>query len=590
MAIGQGSTFKVAYAPTQIIYDAIQNPDTSTLYFVGDTQNIILDGIRYGFNQAEDAPFATQAEAEAGLLADVYMSPQRVANYVANLAGAVNGLATLDATGVVPASQLPSYVDDIVEYTDTLDIQRVVDTATLSHTSGSQVNTISGSLNEYIYNYNNGAVYQCTNAASPDFTWTYIASPTGFPDGGFEQGKIYVNKSTNKQYRAVSATPQETSLAFIGSGLALGETQFTAYRGDRGKIAYDHSQVTGNPHGLTLSTFGISASAAEINALDGFTGDYLDLNYAESLRATGVTSTEFDYLDGVTSNIQTQLNDKVGIDGDDMYGNLAFHYLGIANNTSSLGITFHYRDTADKSKFLNVTYTGVLTFDNNAIWHAGNFTPSTKLNTTGGTLTGDLTLDKDGTTDVGSHGVVFKGNILTSDFTKELNMNANGELLFAGNQIWDEGNLDPNDYLAVSGDTMNGALIMNQGFTGTTDKDSLPITFSYKEASVDKTLNLLVDQDGNLKIGSGVIYHTNNKPTPGAIGALAIIGGTLTGDLTMQKDGTTDVGSHGIIFQGNILASDFTKELNMTSGGVLQFAGNDVYYEGNEPVTWTVLS
>ena len=34
-----------------------------------------------------------------------------------------------------------------------------------------------------------------------------------------------------------------------GSGLALGETSSTAYRGDRGKIAYEHSQkTTGNPH------------------------------------------------------------------------------------------------------------------------------------------------------------------------------------------------------------------------------------------------------------------------------------------------------------------------------------------------------
>ena len=37
-----------------------------------------------------------------------------------------------------------------------------------------------------------------------------------------------------------------------GSGLELGETSSTAYRGDRGKTAYDHSQVTtGNPHGTT---------------------------------------------------------------------------------------------------------------------------------------------------------------------------------------------------------------------------------------------------------------------------------------------------------------------------------------------------
>ena len=40
-----------------------------------------------------------------------------------------------------------------------------------------------------------------------------------------------------------------------GSGLALGETESTAYRGDRGKIAYDHSQTTGNPHGTTKAEY-----------------------------------------------------------------------------------------------------------------------------------------------------------------------------------------------------------------------------------------------------------------------------------------------------------------------------------------------
>ena len=42
-----------------------------------------------------------------------------------------------------------------------------------------------------------------------------------------------------------------------GSGLALGETSSTAYRGDRGKIAYDHSQTTGNPHGTTKTDIGL---------------------------------------------------------------------------------------------------------------------------------------------------------------------------------------------------------------------------------------------------------------------------------------------------------------------------------------------
>ena len=48
-----------------------------------------------------------------------------------------------------------------------------------------------------------------------------------------------------------------SSLGGGGSGLALGETSSTAYRGDRGKIAYDHSQATGNPHNTTKSDIGL---------------------------------------------------------------------------------------------------------------------------------------------------------------------------------------------------------------------------------------------------------------------------------------------------------------------------------------------
>ena len=49
-----------------------------------------------------------------------------------------------------------------------------------------------------------------------------------------EADKIYVDKSTNITYRWSGS-----AFVAIGSDLALGETSSTAYRGDRGKIAYD---------------------------------------------------------------------------------------------------------------------------------------------------------------------------------------------------------------------------------------------------------------------------------------------------------------------------------------------------------------
>jgi hypothetical protein len=73
-----------------------------------------------------------------------------------------------------------------------------------------------------------------------------------FPATG-EGGKIYIAKNTNITYRWTG-----TQYIEISSSLALGETSSTAYRGDRGKTAYDHSQIIlGNPHGTTKADVGL---------------------------------------------------------------------------------------------------------------------------------------------------------------------------------------------------------------------------------------------------------------------------------------------------------------------------------------------
>lgn len=95
--------------------------------------------------------------------------------------------------GKVPSSQLPAYVDDVLEF---------------------------------------------ANLAS-------------FPATG-ESGKIYIAIDTNVTYRWTG-----TGYAEISASLALGETSSTAYRGDRGKIAFDHSQTIGNPHGTTKAQVGL---------------------------------------------------------------------------------------------------------------------------------------------------------------------------------------------------------------------------------------------------------------------------------------------------------------------------------------------
>lgn len=86
-----------------------------------------------------------------------------------------------------------------------------------------------------------------------------------------------------------------TKLDFIKnkpSLLELGETSSTAYRGDRGKTAYDHSQIVNgtNPHGTTadnvnlataLTINGASKTTAEaaISALAGLVDNITDTEY-----------------------------------------------------------------------------------------------------------------------------------------------------------------------------------------------------------------------------------------------------------------------------------------------------------------------
>lgn len=69
---------------------------------------------------------------------------------------------------------------------------------------------------------------------------------------------LYLDKSTNILYRWNEAESKYIPVSSASSGLELGETEDTAYYGDKGKIAYDHSQLTeGNPHNVTKTEIGL---------------------------------------------------------------------------------------------------------------------------------------------------------------------------------------------------------------------------------------------------------------------------------------------------------------------------------------------
>lgn len=137
------------------------------------------------------------------------------------LKGANNGLAELDINGLVPSSQLPSYVDDVIEG----------------------------------YYYNSKFYKESAHT-------TEIPGTTG---------KIYIDLSTEKTYRWSGSV-----FVIISETLALGETSSTAYRGDRGKIAYDHATdanrlTTAQTSGLykiATTTEGHVASATAVEKAD----------------------------------------------------------------------------------------------------------------------------------------------------------------------------------------------------------------------------------------------------------------------------------------------------------------------------------
>lgn len=121
--------------------------------------------------------------------------------------GAVNGVAELDSNGFIHAVQLPSFVDDVIEG----------------------------------YLYTNGNFYN-----DEAHTNEILA----------ESGKIYIDLTgnINKTYRWSG-----TAYVVISDTITLGETEGTAFRGDKGKLAYEHTLPENgtNPHGTTKVDVGL---------------------------------------------------------------------------------------------------------------------------------------------------------------------------------------------------------------------------------------------------------------------------------------------------------------------------------------------
>lgn len=206
--------------------------------------------------------------------------------------GQPSGLAELDSTGKVPAAQLPSYVDDVLEF----------------------------------------------------------STKAQFPQTG-ETGKIYVAKDTNLTYRWTG-----TQYLEISQSLALGETPSTAYPGDKGKTNRDalNSMPTKITSYLTPTTS--TGELVKINykyaAKDGLNygplqDDNIDIPSATTTNAGAMSAIDKGRLDDLYNEFGSIQNpgDKL----DSLPNNLVTGVDATSRNATSVTINYKQSDLSAAS-------------------------------------------------------------------------------------------------------------------------------------------------------------------------------------------------------------------------------------------------
>ena len=492
----------------------------------------------------------------------------------------ISGLSASKLTGTIPTANLPSYVDDVVEGETTADfpetgeagkIYVATSTNKTYRWSGSGYVEISASLalgttssTAFRGDYGNTAYQHATAKGSAFASGLYKITTNA-------QGHVTAATAVTKNDITALGIPAQDTNTNTTYTLSKSGSTITLSGSDGSSTSVTDANTT-----YSLGSFGITATAAELNKLDGVTA----------------TATELNYVDGVTSNIQTQLNGKAA----------SSHSHSVASTSAAGflpklggGTTNYLRadGTWAKPPDTNTTYTlssfGITATAAELNKLDGVTTTATQLNYLN-TLTGNVQTQlngkaasshsHDGTyTRIYNLGIqAFGGNqngITTAQFLTLLNgygafsdksWITRGSWSYASNQyIKDTG--CGNIHLA--GCTVE---VMGTSTTNCTIRIHTPTTSSSGVSNGDF---IYINNGPEYTPGWRRLYSTKYKPTAADIGAAAsshthsylpLSGGTLTGTLTARTitpsaDSTYNIGSSTVRY-ANIYADTFTGALS----------------------------
>lgn len=255
----QTNTYKDA--AEQAAQDASEQADIAA-GFNSTYESLVDTAAGYAISASERA---SDADSEA-TLASLYLdstseylaSASEHASTAASKASTASNYMTSTSNYLTSTSEYTSEAGSIVDSASDLVSETIVDFDSLVSEAQDAVTSASG--------YANNASASAQAAADS-------ATTAGTSE---DNAKDYAERA-EEAYRKMGE-----------EGLVLGETSSTAYRGDKGKIAYDHSQTTGNPHNTTPADIGADAEGAAALAYTQAAG-YIDQKIADLINGAPQT-------------------------------------------------------------------------------------------------------------------------------------------------------------------------------------------------------------------------------------------------------------------------------------------------------------